>query len=197
KEECLIVAVVNLGYVHRTAKSEPESVVAYWCLFARCALARYRIAVCVKKTTCIESVVSEVYVRASVQVVGASLGSVFDESTAGMSVLSRVGRGDDLHLLDALSRRRAFLALLVTYRVTKGSAIEEVFRSPGLAAVDTRVELAAAKHRVAVRLHWKIAGLDLQHGLGKTNVRRRDDRNIPIVLLIHRIAYVRCRYLSL
>ena len=129
------------------------------------------------------------------QVVGPGFGGVLDESPAGMTVLSRIGRGDDLHFLDALGRGGALLALLVTYGVTKGSAIEEVLSSARLAAVDTRVELAAAKHRVAVRLHWKIAGLDLQHGLGKTNVRRRDDRNIPIVLLIHRMAYVRCGYL--
>ncbi len=96
------------------------------------------------------------------QSVGARLGSVLDESAAGVAVLSGVGRGDDLHLLDAFHRGSALMALLVTDGVTERRAIEEILRRHGLAAVDARVELAAAEHRVAVRLHGKVAGLDLQ-----------------------------------
>ena len=66
------------------------------------------------------------------------------------------------------------MALLVTDRVTKGGAVEEILRRHGLAAVDARVELAAAEHRIAIRLHGEIARLNLQHGLGKANIGGSD-----------------------
>ena len=105
-------------------------------------------------------------------------GGVFDKSAAGVSVLRRVGRSDDLHLLNALGGRRTFMALLVTYGITKGSTIEEILRCHGLPAVDARVELAAAEHGIAVRLHRQIAGLDLQHGLGEADVGGGDDGDV-------------------
>ncbi len=189
--------VVNLGNTHRTAQSEPEAVVAYRGLLAGRALAGYRIAIGVKKTARIQRIVGEVLVRTSMHVVGAGLGGVLDESAAGMAVLSRVGRGDDLHFLDALGRRRALMALLVTHGVTKGGAIEKILRSHGLAAVDARIELAATKHRVAIRLHGEIARLDLQHGLGETNIRCGDYRDITIILFVHGVTDVRCGHLEL
>src|SRR6187200_1279491 len=91
--------------------------------------------------------------------VSTGLRRVLDEATAGVAILCRVAGGDDLHFLDAIHRRRALLALLMSAGVAKRSAVEEVLARHGLAAVDPRVELAAAEHRVAVRLHREVAGL--------------------------------------
>ena len=197
EEEGLVFPVVNLRNNHRAAQGKAEGVVAYRSLCARRALPGYVVAVRIEKPARIECIVGEVLVRGSMHVVGAGLGGVFNESAAGVAILSRVGRGDDLHLLNALSRRSALLALLVTDCVTKSGAVEKILRGHGLAAVNARVELAAAEHRVAIRLHGKIAGLDLQHGLGQTNVCRRDDRDIAIILFVDGVADVRRGHLEL
>ena len=64
-----------------------------------------------------------------------------------------IGGRDDLHFLNALDRRRALLTLLVSNGVAEGRTIKEIFCRHGLPAIDARVELAAAEHRVAVGLH--------------------------------------------
>ena len=59
-----------------------------------------------------------------------------------------------------------------------------------LAAVQPRLELAAAEHRVAVRLHRVVAGLQLQQRLGEPDIRAHDDRQILVVSGIDRVGDV-------
>ena len=54
------------------------------------------------------------------------------------------------------------MALLMSDGVTERGTIKEIFCGHRLTTVDSRVELAAPEHRVAVRLHRKITGLELK-----------------------------------
>ena len=76
------------------------------------------------------------------------------------------------------------MALLVSHGVAECRAVEEVLRRHRLAAVDPRIELAAAEHRIAVGTHREIAGLNLQDGFRETYVGGRHDRQFPVVLLV-------------
>ncbi len=136
----------------------------------------------------VEGVARVVGVGARVDVVGARLGRVLDEAAARVAVLGGVGRRDDRDLLDALDGRSALLAPLVPRRVAEGAAVEEVLGGAGLAAVDARVELAAAEHRVAVRCHRQVAGLHQEHRLGQADVGGGHDRQVLVVLLVHAVA---------
>ena len=138
----------------------------------------------------VQGVVGDIRVDASVERVGARLGGVLDESAARMTVLRRIGRGDDRHLLDGFHGRRALLALLVPGGVAEGAAVEEVLDGPGLAAVDARAELASAEHGVAVRGHGEVARLHQEHRLGEADVGSADDREIAVELLVHAVAHV-------
>src|ERR1700730_14244822 len=89
------------------------------------------------------------------------------------------------------------MALRVPAGVTERGAVEEVLRRHALAAVDARVELAAAEHRVAVRLHGKIAGLDLKHRLSQADIGAHDYGEVAIILLVDDVADVRCGHLEL
>ena len=122
--------------------------------------------------------------------IGARLGRVLDESAARVAVLRRIAGRGDLHLLHGIHRRCALLALLVPARVTERGAIEEILGRGALAAVDAGLELAAAEHRVAVRLHRKVARLHLQHGLGKAHIPGRDNREVAVVFLVDGMADV-------
>ena len=118
------------------------------------------------------------------------------ESAARVAVLRRIAGRGDLHLLHGIHRRCALLALLVPAGVTERGAIEEILGRGALAAVDAGLELAAAEHRVAVRLHRKVARLHLQHGLRQADVTCRDDRKVAIVFLVHRMRHVRPRFVQ-
>ena len=181
EEERLVVPVVQLRDHNRTAKRGAVIVVAQ----RRLADGEEALRV--------ERVVGKVPVAAAVECVGARLGGVLDEAAAGVAILRRVARGDDLDLLHRVHGRRALLALLVPAGVPERRAIEEILGRHRLAAVDAGIELAAAEHRVAVRLHRQVAGLHLQHGLGKTDIAGRDDWEVAVVLLVHRVADVRLR----
>src|SRR5437762_13037883 len=124
-------------------------------------------------------------------VVGAGFRRVLDESAAGMTVLRRVSRGNDLHYLNRIQWWRTLVALLMARCISECSTIEKVLGCHGLAAVNTRIELAAAEHRVAIWLHGQVAGLDLQHRLRKADVCSSDYRQVRIVLIVHCVADVR------
>jgi head-tail adaptor len=83
------------------------------------------------------------------------------------------------------------VALLVAARVAERRAVEEVLGGHRLPAVDAGIELAAAEHRVAVRLHRQIARLHVQHRFGEADVGAGDERQILVVLLVHRVRDVR------
>ena len=136
----------------------------------------------------VEGVLGQVAVGAGVEPVGARLGRVLDEAAARVTVLGRIGRGDDRDLLDGFHRRCALLAALVPGGVTERAAVEEVLGGPRLAAVDAGVELAPAEHRVAVRRHGQVAGLHQEHRLGQADVGGGDDREVVVVLLVHAVA---------
>src|SRR5258706_6519634 len=95
----------------------------------------------------VERIVGQVAVGACVQLVGARLGGVLDEAAARVTVLGRIGRGDDRDLLDGFYRGSALLALLVSGGVTERTAVEEVLGGPGLPAVDAVADLASPERR--------------------------------------------------
>src|SRR5262245_57487056 len=97
---------------HRAAKSESVIVVAQ----GRLADGKEPLGV--------EGIIRKVAVATSVQRVGAVLGRVLDEAAAGMAVLRRVAGRDDLHFLDRVYRRGAFLALLVPAGIAERGAVE-------------------------------------------------------------------------
>src|SRR5262249_5521975 len=117
EEERLVAPVVKLRKDHRPAGGKSEIVVAHRRLAQRLLS---------KKAAGGENVVGEVLVQASMQGVGSRLGGVLYESAAGVSVLRGVTGGNDFHFLNAVFRRRALMALLVTYRITERSAVKEV-----------------------------------------------------------------------
>ena len=138
----------------------------------------------------VELVVGNVVVHAAAVRVRAGFAGVLDEAAAGVTVLRRIRRRDDLHFLDGFHGRRALVALLMSDGVAERCAVEEVLGRHRLTAVDPRVELAAAEHRVAVRTHGEIAGLDLQDGLRQPHVRGGHDRQRPVVLFVDRVGDV-------
>ena len=121
---------------------------------------------------------------------GAGPRIVFNKAAAGVAILCGVSSRDDLHLLDRILRRRAFLALLMARSVSKGGTVEEILCRHGLPAVDARVELASAEHWVAVRLHGQIPRLNLQHRFGETNICRRDGGQVFVVFVINHMTDV-------
>src|SRR5207249_1082007 len=162
-------SVIDMRYLDRPTYCETKRVVLDWRLRARRASAR-SIAIRIEKSARVQRVIREILVRATVQVIGARFRNVLNKSAAGMTILSRVRRRDHLHFLNALLRRRALVALLVTDGVSKRGAIEEVLRSHRLAAVNSGVELAATEHWIAIWLHWQVAGLNLKKRFGKTHI---------------------------
>ena len=184
------MAVINVGYDHRSAERESECIVLEWRLLTRRALPRCVVAIRVEKTARIERLVGKILVGGPMQAISARLGNIFNESAAGVAILGRVSRGDDLHLGDGVCRRRALMALLMSYGVAERRPIEEVLRSHGLPAVDAGVELAAAEHGIPVRPHREVPRLDLQERLGEANVGGGNDGKVLIVLFVYRMAHV-------
>src|SRR5262249_54678 len=84
----------------------------------------------------IQRIIGEIFVCRSMQFVATRFRRVFDEPPAGMAVLRRIRGGNDLHLLNAFSRRGTLMALLVTDRIPEGGAVEEVLGGHGLPTVD-------------------------------------------------------------
>ena len=95
-----------------------------------------------------------------------------------------------------LDRRRALVALLVTARVPERRAVEEVLGRHRLPAVDAGVELAAAEHRVAVGPHRQVARLHQQHRFGEADVGAGHERQVLVVLLVHRVGHIRRRHVD-
>ena len=146
------------------------------------------ITVRVEEPAGVKRIVGKEFVSASMQSVRSGLRGVLDKSAAGVAILRSIGGGDDLHFLNALDWRRAFLTLLVSDGITEGCAIKEILCGHRLPAINAGVELAAAEHWVAVWLHGKIAGLNLKDSLRQANIRRSNGRNILIVLLVDDVA---------
>ena len=124
------------------------------------------------------------------QLLGAGFRRVLDGATARVAVLRRVGGRDHLHLADALDGRSAFMALVVAGSVAEGDAVEEVLHGGFLAAVQPRLKLAAAKHRIAIGLHRVVAGLQLQQRFGQADVGTHDDRQIAVVVRVDRMGHI-------
>src|SRR5882762_1408913 len=137
----------------------------------------------------VQLIAGEEIVYVAVQLIGAGFRGVGDKTTAGVPVLCGKGVLDDRHLLYRGVGYRALLRPLVTFRITEGRAVKPIFSGHRLAAVDPRRKLAAAEDRVAIRLHWHKARLQLQQGLGKTNVSPRHPRKIAIVGGTNRMRY--------
>ena len=104
-----------------------------------------------------------------------------------MAVLGGVRGCYDLHFLNGVFGRRALLALLVARGIAKGGTVEEVLGRHGLAAIDAGVELAAAEHRVAIRLHRQVSRLNLKKRFRKANVGSGDSREVLIILRVDHV----------
>ena len=124
------------------------------------------------------------------QLVRAGLAGVLDEPTARVAVLRGIGGVDHLHLANALDRRRTLVRLLVAFGKAERRAIEEVLRGHRLAAVDPRVELAALEHRIAVRRHRGVSGLEQQERLRQADVPAHDYGKVLVVLLVNGVSQV-------
>jgi len=86
------------------------------------------------------------------------------------------------------------MALLMSDGVAKCGAIKEILGRHGLPAVDSRIELAAAKHRVAIRLHRQIARLNSQEGFRQADIRAHHRRQILVVFLVQRVGNIGLRH---
>src|SRR5438067_12540032 len=113
--------VVNLRKHDRTTQGESKAIVLDRGLLARSAACG--VAICVEKSAGVECVIGKKLVRTAMDVVGSGFRSVFDEPSAGMAILCRVGRGNDPHLLNAFFRWRTLVTLLMTNSITKCGAV--------------------------------------------------------------------------
>ncbi len=179
KEERLVFSAVDFGNGYRSACRESKRVTP--------DLGDGRG----EKAPGIQRIIGNVLIPAAMKFVGSGPGGVLDRTPGGMTQLGRVLRFGDLHLTDTLHRRSALVAVLVPRSITKGNAIEVVLRGEGLTAVDARAELAAAEHRIAIRPHGRVAGLDLQQRLRQANIRACNDWQIPVIGVAYRIPHIR------
>ena len=150
KEKSLVPAVVNLGDHNRSAQRKTDIVLDLFCSVGEIF------------STSVQNGIPHVIIAAPMQRRSARLGRVFDKAPARAAVLGRVGALDDLHFLDGVVGRGAFLRLVMIYGGAKRCAVNPVFVGHHLAAVNAGVEPAAAKHRITVRLRRNIARLHLQ-----------------------------------
>ena len=92
-----------------------------------------------------------------------------------------------------LNRWAGLVAPVVACGITESDTVEEVFGCLCLSAIQSRTEGAAAKHRIAIRLHRSEAWLQLQQGLSETDVGAHDNGQIFVVGTIDGMRHVGVR----